>query len=72
MEPEGSLPRSQEPFIGPYPKPDQSESILKVLTMVYKTQNCWVFGLCPSSGNLEIFIPYFPVISFRISLVSGD
>jgi hypothetical protein len=24
MEPEGSLPCSQEPFIGPYPEPDQS------------------------------------------------
>jgi hypothetical protein len=22
----------------------------KVLTMVYNTQNYWVFGLCPSSG----------------------
>jgi hypothetical protein len=24
MEPEGSLPRSQEPSTGPYPDPDQS------------------------------------------------
>jgi hypothetical protein len=22
----------------------------RVLTMVYNTQNYWVFGLCPSSG----------------------
>jgi hypothetical protein len=25
MEPEGSLPCSQEPSIGPYPEPDQSD-----------------------------------------------
>jgi hypothetical protein len=28
-------------------------SLLRVLTMVYNTQNYWVFGLCPSSGILE-------------------
>jgi hypothetical protein len=24
-----------------------------VLTMVYKTQDYWVFGLCPSPGNIK-------------------
>jgi hypothetical protein len=25
----------------------------RVLTMVYNTQNCWIFRLCPSSGILK-------------------
>jgi hypothetical protein len=31
MEPEGSLPCSQEPAIGPYPEPDESNSYYPVL-----------------------------------------
>jgi hypothetical protein len=31
MEPEGSLPRSQQPVIGPYPEPDASNSQLPTL-----------------------------------------
>jgi hypothetical protein len=31
MEPEGSLPCSQEPAIGPYPKPDESSPQLPTL-----------------------------------------
>jgi hypothetical protein len=26
------------------------DGFYRVLTMVYNTQNYWVFGLCPSSG----------------------
>jgi hypothetical protein len=31
METEGSLPRSQEPAIGPYPEPDESSPHLSTL-----------------------------------------
>jgi hypothetical protein len=30
----------------------RQKQILRLLTMVYNTQNYWVFGLCPSSGIL--------------------
>jgi hypothetical protein len=30
MEPEGSLSRSQEPSIGPYPEPDRPHPILSL------------------------------------------
>jgi hypothetical protein len=33
MELEGSLPRSQEPSTGPYPKPDQSNSYHLILSL---------------------------------------
>jgi hypothetical protein len=32
------------------------DSKYRVLTVVYNTQNYWIFGLCPSSGILEIRI----------------
>jgi hypothetical protein len=33
MEPEGSLPCSQEPSIGPYPEPDQSSHYQPILIL---------------------------------------
>jgi hypothetical protein len=33
--------------------PANAAVVSRVLTMVYNTQNCWVFGLCPSSGILK-------------------
>jgi hypothetical protein len=33
MEPEGSLPRSQEPFTGLYPEPDQSNLYRPILSL---------------------------------------
>jgi hypothetical protein len=33
MEPLGLLPRSQEPAIGPYPKPDESNPSYRILSL---------------------------------------
>jgi hypothetical protein len=35
MEPEGSLPCSQEPSTGPYSKPDQSNPISSYLSKIH-------------------------------------
>jgi hypothetical protein len=35
MEPEGSLPCSQEPSTGPYPKPDQSNPYHHILSKIH-------------------------------------
>jgi hypothetical protein len=34
MEPEGSLPSSQDPSIGPYPEPDQSNPYHRILSKI--------------------------------------
>jgi hypothetical protein len=44
MEPEGSLPCSQEPSIGPYPEPDQSNpshpiSLRFILLLTFQVPN---------------------------------
>jgi hypothetical protein len=44
MEPEGSLPCSQEPSNGPYPEPDRSSSyhpILKWVPCHHGMARCW-------------------------------
>jgi hypothetical protein len=35
MEPEGSLPCSQEPSTGPYPQPDQSSPYHTILSKIH-------------------------------------
>jgi hypothetical protein len=35
MEPEGSLPCSQEPSTGPYPEPDQSSQYDSILSKIH-------------------------------------
>jgi hypothetical protein len=35
MEPEGSLPSSQEPSTGPYPEPDQSSPYHPILSNIH-------------------------------------
>jgi hypothetical protein len=38
MEPEGSLPRSQEPSTGPYPQPNRSNPYHPILSKVHFAQ----------------------------------
>jgi hypothetical protein len=40
MEPESSLPCSQEPSIGPYPEPDESSPYHPILYILHKN---WTF-----------------------------
>jgi hypothetical protein len=35
------------------PREDMNTSPIRVLTKLYKTQDYWVFGLCPSSSILK-------------------
>jgi hypothetical protein len=52
MEPEGSLPRSQEPSTGPYPEPDRSNPHHLILSPD-------PFYYCPPT-----YVLVLPVVSF--------
>jgi hypothetical protein len=55
MEPEGSLQRSQEAFIGPYPKPDEYNVGFEVLTaVVMKSTIFWDITPCSPLKMEEI------------------
>jgi hypothetical protein len=65
MEPEGSIPCSQEPFIGLYPEPYQYNPLLPILPLYDPSQYCpptyvLVFPL-------DSFILAFPPISYMRS-----
>jgi hypothetical protein len=52
MEPEGSLPCSQEPSTGPYPEPDQSNpaiSLRSILILSTHLRLGFPSGLLPSA-----------------------
>jgi hypothetical protein len=64
MEPEGSLPRPQEPSTGPYPEPDQSSPhhpiLYRINTCTYQTSmSCVGFEpMIPASEPANIYSVY--------------
>jgi hypothetical protein len=54
MEPEGSLPCSQEPSTVPYPEPDQSSPCHTILSLL------WFILILSSHLYLDIFSGLFP------------
>jgi hypothetical protein len=58
MEPEGSLPCSQEPSTGPYPEPDQSNTYQPILPLL---AGCCSVGVQQESANAnETELSYLP------------
>jgi hypothetical protein len=68
MEPEGSLPCSQEPSSGPYPEPDQSNPYHNILSLTYALVFPVVlsfrlshkYPICISPLPHSCYIPYPP------------
>jgi hypothetical protein len=56
MEPEGSLPRSQEPSIGPYSERDRFNPLLRQTNCLIRIQ--WVWGV--KQKKLEDFTSAVP------------
>jgi hypothetical protein len=67
MEPNGSLPCSQEPASDPYHKPDESSPYLPILFLRDESQLSLYLRLGLSSGHFH----YFPSKPYILSRVGG-
>jgi hypothetical protein len=58
MQPEGSLPCSQEPSIGPYPEPDQSSPYHTVLS-IFRNLGTTAASKQRAPETSDLFLTYF-------------